>query len=154
MPRAEHLRYLIAIIRSIKDLERMGDFVERITIILQNQKRINVVVKKDICKLMYESYLFSKEIYNNILSGPHQTKNYYVNKASIMFDKFSLKYKKCFTEIGKKIFSSKEDINNRIAIFTAIKNIERNADHAFNILENFIYISQPNFYFAKEKIKK
>ena len=153
MPRAAHLRFLIAIIRSIKDLERMGDFVERVARILFNQDNIGKDIHRAICRLMKQSHDFSKEIYRNIASGPHQTKLYYTNKATKLFLDFSAKYRECFKEIGEKIFRSKKDINNKIAIFTAIKHIERNADHAFNILENFMYISEPNFYFGKESRK-
>lgn len=154
MPRAAHLRFLIAIIRSIKDLERMGDFVERVATNLQHQKNVDKDVQRWICLLMKHSYNFSKEIYRNIASGAHQTKNYYINRASSMFYEFSAKYREYFKTIGEKIFRSKKDLNQKVAIFTAIKHIERNADHAFNILENFIYISEPNFYFNKESRKR
>lgn len=154
MPRAAHLRFLIAIIRSIRDLERMGDFVERVATILQSQKNVDGDIHKIICRLMQGSYDFAKEIYRNIKSGPHQTKNYYINRASVLFYEFGDKYRRCFKEIGEHIFRLRKDMNNKIAIFTAIKNIERNADHAFNILENFVYIGEPNFYFNKESRKR
>ena len=152
-PRATHLRYLIAIMRSIKDLERMGDFVERITRILYHQTKLDNGLIKIICRLMKESYDFAKGICRNLHFDSKQNKNYYVNNATSNFQDFSKKYRAAFKEIGQKIFKSKRDINSKIAIFTAIKNIERNADHAFNILENFIYISQPDFYFRKESRK-
>lgn len=154
MPRAAHLRFLIAIIRSIKDLERMGDFVERVATNIQHQKHIDKDIQRIICRLMKYSHAYSKEIYRNIASGPHQTKNYYTNRASTMFYDFSAKYRECFKEIGEKIFRSRKDLNQKVAIFTAVKHIERNADHAFNILENFMYISEPNFYFGKESRKR
>lgn len=153
MPRAAHLRYLIAIIRSIKDLERMADFVERVATTLQKQKAIEKDVHQAICKLMEASYKFSLEIYRNLASGPHQTKFYYANKATNLFSEFSTKYRSCFKDVGEKIFRSRKDLNQKIAIFTAMKHIERNADHAFNILENFVFINQPDFYFEKESRK-
>lgn len=154
MPRAAHLRYLIAIIRSIKDLERMGDFVERVATTLQHQKDIDKDIQRIICRLMKGSHDFSKEIYRNIASGPHQSRTYYTNRASVMFYDFGAKYREGFKEVGEKIFRSRKNLNSKIAIFTAIKHIERNADHAFNILENFIYIEEPNFYFGKESRKR
>ena len=153
MPRAAHLRYLIAIIRSIKDLERMGDFVERVATTLQNQKDIDDDVCHLMCRLMEASHKFAKEIYRNLKSGPHQTRQYYT-KATNLFYEFSKKYRQYFKEIGAKIFKAKKDLNNKVAIFAAIKHIERNADHAFNILENFVYIGEPNFYFGKESRKR
>lgn len=153
-PRASHLRFLIAIIKSIKDLERMGDFVDRTCFILRRQKNIDPEVKHAVYCLMKDSYEFSLKIYRNISSGPHQTKEYYTNYASKYFKSFSKSYRNYFTKIGEIIFNDKKDINRKIAIFTAIKNIERNADHAFNILENFVYIGQPDFYFHKESRKK
>ena len=151
-PRAAHLRYIIAIIRSIKDLERMGDFVERVAGILYKQKNIDEEIAKILCKLMEGSLLFAKEIYRNINSGSHQTKAYYV-KASEKFYAFSDKYRACFKEAGEKIFRSRKDLRNKLAIFTAIKNIERSVDRVVNIVENFVYISEANFSFTKETRK-
>lgn len=102
---------------------------------------------------MQGSYEFALQIYKNLKSGPKQTKTYYTNKATPLFHEFSLTYRRCFKEIGEKIFSKKKDVKNKIAVFTAIKHIERNADHAFNILENFVYIQEPDFYFRKEARK-
>lgn len=154
MPRAGHLRYLIAVIRSIRDLERMGDFVERVATILQHQKEIDHETQVVIGRIMQGSFDFVKEIYRNLKSGLHQSKYYYTNKASILFYEFSEKYRIAFKEVGRKIFTKKKDLNSKVAIFTAIKNLERNADHAFNIIENFIYITDPNFYFGKESRKR
>lgn len=153
MPRASHLRYLIAVIRSIRDLERMGDFVERVATILQNQKDIDPEIKVLIVRIMQNSFNFVKEIYRNLKSGLHQSKYYYTERASNMFYEFSQKYRESFKEVGRRIFTKKKDLNSKVAIFTAIKNLERNADHAFNIIENFVYISDPNFYFGKESRK-
>lgn len=152
-PRAAHLRYLISIIRSIRDLERMGDFVERITRILYRQDSIDAGIKRSLGSLLKNSYDFAHEIFRNINSGSNQTKQYYIKKATPYFREFSAKYRESFKTIGEKIFKSKKATHNKLAIFTALKNIERNADHAFNILENFVYIKEPDFYFRKETRK-
>lgn len=152
-PRAAHLRYIIAMLRSIKDLERMGDFVERVSRILHQQKNIDDGIHREIVKLMEESQEFGNKIYKHLLSGSKNTREYYKN-ASESFLHFSSIYRSCFKKIGQKIFKAKKDVTSKIAIFTAIKHIERNADHAFNILENFVYITEPDFYFRKETRKK
>lgn len=153
MPRAAHLRYQIAIIRSIRDLERMGDFVDRVANILKNQKSISDECHKIICRIMRESYDVSKEIYRNLTSGYAQDRRYYLNKATPCFKEFSSAYRAGFKQIGARIFKNKKNLKEKIAIFTALKYLERNADHSFNIIENFIYISDPNFYINK-KIRK
>lgn len=153
MPRAAHLRYQIAIIRSIRDLERMGDFVDRVAHILKNQKSISNDCHKIICRIMRESYDFSKEIYRNLSLGSNQDRSYYLEKATPHFREFSAKYRAGFKSIGERIFNNKKNLNEKIAIFTAIKYLERNADHSFNIIENFVYIGDPNFYINK-KVRK
>lgn len=153
MPRAAHLRYQIAIIRSIRDLERMGDFVDRVAQILKNQKSISNECHTIICRIMRESYDFSKEIYRNLNLSSNQNRNYYLNRATPSFREFSSKYRAGFKNIGARIFKNKKNLKEKIAIFTALKYLERNADHSFNIIENFIYISDPNFYINK-KVRK
>ncbi len=132
----------------------MGDFVERVATIFRNQKEINKDIQQIICQIMQSSFKFVKEMYNNLQSGSQQSKYFYNNKATEMFYDFSKKYRIAFKEIGKKIFTRKSDLNSKVAIFTAIKNLERNADHAFNIIENFVYISNPDLYFTKESRKR
>ncbi len=153
MPRAAHLRYQIAIIRSIRDLERMGDFVDRVANILRKQKSISDKCHKIICRIMRESYDFSKEIYRNLHLGSNQNRKYYINRATPHFKEFSSIYRTGFKSIGERIFKNKKNIREKIAIFTALKYLERNADHSFNIIENFLFISDPNFYINK-KVRK
>ncbi|MCQ3907198.1 MAG: hypothetical protein MJ219_00085 [Mycoplasmoidaceae bacterium] len=128
----------------------MGDFVERVTRILYHQDSIDPGVRQSLCTLLKHSYDFAHEIFRNINSGSNQSKQYYTKKATPLFREFSAKYRESFKTIGEIIFKSKKATHNKLAIFTALKNIERNADHAFNIIENFMYINEPDFYFRKE----
>ncbi|MCQ2747891.1 MAG: hypothetical protein MJ223_01255 [Mycoplasmoidaceae bacterium] len=153
MPRAAHLRYLIAIIRSIKDLERMADFVERISTILYLHKNIDKPIHDIICQLMSASHNFSTKIYEALSNKDKQTSQYYEKVSAALFADFTKKYRQSFNEIGKIIFKNDIDAKEKFAIFNAIKYLERNADHALNILESFVYINQPNFYFKKESRK-
>lgn len=153
MPRAAHLRYLIAVIRSIKDLERMGDFAFNVGKYFHNYK-----VDKNICKILKniasKSIAVVKTFYKNLQIVRGQSRKYYSTTATNLITEFGIEYKVQFKELGKLIFESNKRLDaNAIGAFTAAKNMERNADHAFNIIENFTYISEGNFFFTKESRK-
>ena len=67
-------------------------------------------------------------------------------------EKFTKKYRSLFKQLGQIIFKAK-NMDDALGAFTAIKNIERSVDHATNIEENFVFISEANFYFTKETRK-
>lgn len=158
MPRAAHLRYLIAIIRSIKDLERMSDFAFNIANhFYLSKKAPEKKVNDIIVSIIKESLVVVEAVYNNIAEGTKQDQDFYVNKATKLINEFSRKYRAHFKQLGQLTFKTKKNLNDKMGIFTVIKNIERNADHAYNIIENFLYIGDPDFYFyrisRKNKIK-
>ncbi len=117
MPRAAHLRYLVAIIRSIKDLERMADFVERIATVLYLHKDIGKPIHDIICKLMDASHEFSTKIYEALSNKDKQTANYYEKTAAPLFASFAKLYRQSFNEIGKIIFKNDKDAKKKFAIF-------------------------------------
>jgi len=150
MPRAAHLRFIIAIIRSIKDLERMGDYTENVATYFHKGKGINATTWKIIARALKESLVVINCAYNNMLSGNHQTPEFYSDELIPLSKKFTRRYLSYLRKMGKIAFTTSRIKTNNLYAFSALKNIERNCDHALNIIENFIYIGHPDYYFTKE----
>lgn len=152
MPRAAHLRFIIAVIRSIRDLERLGDYVINVARYLYRVKKPNPKIWSILAKTLQEALIILKDVYNNLVSGNKQNKAYYSHVLIPLQDKFTKKYRLIFKQLGQIIFKAK-NMDDALGAFTAIKNIERSVDHAVNIEENFVFISEANFYFTKETRK-
>jgi len=149
-PRAAHLRFIIAVIRSIRDLERMGDYVENLAIYFYKSKKIDTKMWTIAARALEQSIIVINAVYENMVSGPNQTPELYATKVIPLYKIFSRKYLTYLRQVGKIAFTSNKNKTNNLYAFSALKNIERNCDHALNIFENFIYISSPDYYFTKE----
>ncbi len=155
-PMASHLRYLISIIYSISDLERMADYV------IANAKFINShKIDTKIIQLLKEAIHASLVIMNKIVQQLKNKDN--IKKHWITTYRKTIQYKNEFTtvysEIIKKMSSilfhqkrSKEITEILNGSLLVLKNNERNIDHAINLVENFIYIR--NFDFFHNKLTK
>lgn len=152
IPRAQHLRFIIATIRSIKDLERVGDYVVNVARYAYRAKKVNEKIWNILELTLKEALVILEDVYNNLVSGNKQSKQYYTKKLVPLQMEFSEKYRLIFKELGKIIFKAK-NLDDVLGAFTALKYIERSVDRAVNITENFVYISEANFYFAKETRK-
>lgn len=152
MPRAQHLRFVIAIIRSIRDLERMSDYVINVARYFHNRSSVNKQIYKIVTNIGEKALIILKDVYNNLISGDKQNAKYYSEQLIPAQEKFSAKYRSIFKQLGEIIFKAK-DPDDALGAFTVIKNVERSVDHAVNIMENFVYISEANFYFTKESRK-
>ena len=146
VPRAAHLRFILAIIRSAKDVERMGDFAYNITHFFWKNKIYDENINKLLINLINESIKICKQIQNHIAKNTKNTKMYYIKIATPLIKKFSKNYAETSTKFIDLVFNNKKIIKTKLFIYTIIKYLDRNVDHAYNILENLIYINDPNFY--------
>jgi len=151
-PRGTHLRYCLAITRSIKDLERMGDFAFEIASLFRNDKDLHKKVRKSISRVLARSCAICQKYYEHIAAQTKDTKKFYVSTATPLMKDFGAFYQNAFKELAEIIFSKKIMATN-LRAFTCIKYVDRNTDHANNILQNFIYIKEPDFYFKKPETK-
>ncbi len=154
-PVANHLRFVISIIYSISDLERMADYIMDIANIIRqnkfNKEAISVI--RESLKLSYacmNSLLRNLETKDKIKIDP----NFAYKLANKVLNFYRIKYKEINKKLSNIIFDKNspkqiEDILTSISIIT--KYSERNVDHAVNILENFIYVRESNFFFSKHK---
>ena len=154
-PVANHLRFVISIIYSISDLERMADYViDTANIIRQNK------INKEAISIIRESFKLSYACMNSLLKNL-ETKdkikidpNFAYKLANKILNFYRIKYKEINKKLSNIIFDKNtpkqiEDVLSSISIIT--KYSERNVDHAVNILENFIYVRESNFFFSKHK---
>ena len=146
VPRAAHLRFVLAIIRSAKDIERMGDFAYNITHFFCNNKNNDENINKLLTNLLDESIKICKKIHDHVVKNTKNTKKYYIEVAAMLIKRFNEKYIKTLNKFYDLILKDKIQNKNKLFILTIIKYLDRNVDHAYNILENLIYINDPNFY--------
>ena len=152
-PVANHLRFVISIIYSISDLERMADYVINCVNIIRQNKFTNyaIAVALDAFKLSFDcmekifKLLETKEkIKVDPIVAYHQ--------ANVVINYYRTEYKEILKDLSKIIYDKNtpeqiETILSSISII--VKYSERNVDHSVNILENFIYVRESNFFFNK-----
>lgn len=147
-PQASHLRFVIAIINSINDLERICDYANNITKNIYEKKVISPSGLA-IVKLLEEMAVnIFEKIFDHFRS--HDASETYV-LAEKLHSQFMLEYSNQI-KILHSIYSSDQNSENNtdfIYIVLTIKNIERILDHVMNIIEYFIYIKESNFFFKK-----
>ena len=150
-PFASHLRFIISIIYSNSDLERMADYVISIARYL-NQNKIK---EKSIVNVISSVMAKSVETMDKIVSLLRKREN--VDEHWITTYRTTTKYadefKKYFDDqtriLVKAAFNKNtaEEAKNLITGASMIlKNMERNVDHATNLVENFVYIKNADFF--------
>ena len=152
-PVANHLRFVISIIYSISDLERMADYVINCVNIIRQNKLTNRAVEiiLDAFKLSYacmEKIFGLLETREKIKVDPVAA--YY--QANLVMNNYRKQHKEILKDLseimyGKNTPEQIEIILSSISII--VKYAERNVDHTVNILENFVYVKESNFFFNK-----
>lgn len=149
-PKANHLRFVMAILYSIKDLERMSDYVYTITQFLSTSKSVTVKIQQIFSEAFEKSYELNKIYYSLIQDA---SASIFYSEAQEIEKHYQEEYALIARKITDILFKAKEEYstNAYIGLVTALKHVERTIDHAINIVENFIYIKQSTFFFEKQK---
>ncbi len=141
-PRASHLRYIIAVLYSIKDIERMSDYAYKISRILKKEKITTVMVNR-LSSLLGKSIDFYDCIID-VLSKDDLSE--YEEKIQSMFNSFRIDYKNFLTN-SIELFSktlSPSDVSQFISYYfnfsIIIKYIDRIVDHCLSIYKNFVSV--------------
>ncbi|MDR0545801.1 MAG: hypothetical protein LBG49_02675 [Mycoplasmataceae bacterium] len=146
-PMANHLRYIVAIINSIKDLERIADYgVSAVRFFVNNS------VSDDIRSIIQSILNDALKAMNKIFHAIH-------NKTAIdsykECQKIHADFKEKYNHIINKLSGilkrrSAEQIEKLFqGAIIIIKHIERIIDHCSNITENFMFIKESEFFFNK-----
>ncbi|MDR3329960.1 MAG: hypothetical protein LBS76_01650 [Mycoplasmataceae bacterium] len=147
-PLANHLRYLIAIINSSKDLERMSDYAVSAMRFFVNNK-IPDDIRILIVNIMHDALSANAKVNQSLKTKAaidtyktcQTVYTHFRKQYDTMLDALSTILKKSTVEQIESLF--------RGAIII-IKHIERLMDHVVNIAENFMFIKQPDLFFTKQ----
>jgi phosphate transport system protein len=136
-PVADHLRYLVAVLKMNNDLERIGDLAVNIA-----ERAEEIVVAKDI-EVPYDYFEMAKRAGEMLKKSLDSMVNsdvelaYEVCAADDDVDFM----KSCFQEqFAREIFNIASSAQSKINLFLVSRHLERIADHATNIAEDVIYM--------------
>lgn len=156
-PVANHLRFAVSIIYSISDLERMADYVMNSVNIIKNNN-----FNEEVLDIIKDAYKLSYDCMNNLLKTL-TTKDKIKIDAALAYklankalNDYRIKHKDITKRLSKVIFDKNtpkqiDEILSSVSII--IKYSERNIDHAVNIIENFIYVRESNYFVNKHSNK-
>lgn len=144
MPRANHLRFIIAIINSIKDLERMADYVIASVAIFYKSKQPKEMYRWG-NQVWQKAHILFRAAYNQLLISTKNNGEFYRKVVVPSYNKFAKEYK----NILKQVFAYLSKAKNHPAfqILDIFRDAERTASHMTNIVENFVFIREYMFYF-------
>lgn len=154
-PIATHLRFVIAIMYSINDLERMADYIISSARYIHQHE----IKEKSVINLLISTISTSVETMNKLirqLKNPMNIKKNYLraHKKTIELAKaYRVEYNASLKKLSSFMFKqdTAQDITDIMTgIAVIMKSAERNVDHAVNIIENFIYIRNADFFFDKK----
>jgi phosphate transport system protein len=151
-PLANHLRYIVAILNSVKDLERMGDYaVSAIRFFANNQ--VSDEIRNLIVAILKEALTGMNKVINSLKVKP-ATDTYQICRAAHTL--FKKRYSKMLEQLSGILKNrSVEQIEKLFqGAIIIIKHIERLMDHLANISENFVFIKQPDLFFTKQSKQK
>lgn len=157
-PVGNHLRFIIAILNSITDLERMADYVMSTAKFFYTHKKVG----NKIYDLLVSSIKDSSNYIEKILDCLMNKKAVETYEVAVKYQRaYQDKYSNTMVELSKILHSktAKEIANILTGAIIIFKHVERNVDHALNIAENFLYIKESDFFFTKkskqiDKVKK
>lgn len=141
-PRASHLRFIISIIYSAKDLERISDYAVNIA-----KHFIGAKISKE-----------EKEIFNNISTEYISTMKKIIslikkeNATSYYQEGKQVKKNFCdfYSQQFEKLVKSKnKDIAHLDRVFYVLKSIDRTIDHFFNVFTNFKFVRSESISMTK-----
>lgn len=145
-PRANHLRFIIAILYSIKDVERMADYAFTIAKIL-NKEKITSSMIKSMDSLLAKSIAF----YDSVIQKIDADDMYECEENMyMMFDSFRNDYKaflkESITELSSSInlANASKFVEYYFNYSIVIKYLDRVVDHALSIYKNFLLIRSKN----------
>lgn len=144
MPRANHLRFIIAIINSIKDLERMADYVIASAAIFYKTRQPKEMYRWN-NQVWQKAHALFRVAYNQLLINTKNNGEFYHKVVIPSYNKFAKEYK----NILKQVFAYLSKAKNHTAfqILDTFRDAERTASHMTNIVENFVFIREYMFYF-------
>lgn len=146
-PSANHLRYIIAILNSVKDLERIADYAYSASRFFE-KRSVSDDMRLLIHNLSNDAIKIMKKVFSSLKTKPVMDTYKTTKSAHEIFKK---EYKEM---ISKLVVLIKVQTPEEVATMfhggiIILKHIERLIDHLTNISENFVFIKQSDFFFDK-----
>ncbi|WP_027122311.1 phosphate signaling complex protein PhoU [[Mycoplasma] imitans] len=148
-PQASHLRFIIAIISSSNDIERICDYANNVAKFLKKNDNITPQKLDVIIDLQEEALTNYKDVVTHLKENDAEETYKF---ADIRQQEFESKYKRYLKNFKKYDINSEDELQLNLLVDTilVIKNIERINDHLVNIVEYFVYIKESSFFFDKK----
>ncbi|WP_033159957.1 PhoU domain-containing protein [Mycoplasmoides alvi] len=154
-PQASHLRFVIAIINSINDLERICDYANNLSKFLDRNLTIYTPALKVLKNLENKAIINYQKVFDFFKQNDASEAHKYVLELQKKFwNEYSMSLKTL-----KNIYVNENEVFNNnnnntteyfIELILAIKNIERIMDHVMNVVNHFVFIKESNFFFRKK----
>ncbi|MGL5640151.1 MAG: hypothetical protein ACRDCD_00630 [Mycoplasmoidaceae bacterium] len=131
-PRANHLRFIISMIHSVKDLEALSKYPNKILAIYSDEIKITKSLEK-----LVKSYL---EIFQEVIKMLKQKQAETNYKKSLELKENFLKIYDDFIQKDLNLKSNKINNKNYLDTYKIVKSLDKTIDHLFNLFDNFKFI--------------
>lgn len=151
-PQASHLRFVIAIINSINDLERICDYANNLAKFLENNNEIHSSALEVLTNLESKAIVNYQKTFEFFKKNDaYETYQYGLQLQKEFWHEYSdaLKNLRLIYLNENNSFNAKNNVDSFIQLTLALKNIERIIDHVMNIINHFVFIKESNFFFRK-----
>ncbi len=137
-PRANHLRFFVALINSCNNLKRNSAYLVNFTkFYFKQNANITEEFRNEIAKIFQLTIVYIKKLFDEFSHGVDKiNENAYLE----IFDEFLKVYKKSSASVISNIIKKEETLepNFLSACVIAIKNFDRYLDNTIYIIENFV----------------
>ncbi|MGR9036085.1 MAG: phosphate signaling complex protein PhoU [Gammaproteobacteria bacterium] len=137
-PEAIDLRMLIALIKTVAELERIGDYAEEIA----NMSLSAIDIEKN-RKSYYEVrhlYKSVKNMLNGALSALESFNTDSILSVSRQEEMINREYMIIIRQLGSQMMENPDNIEHTLNVLSIVRAVERVGQHSVNICENIIYI--------------
>lgn len=137
-PEAIDLRMLIAFIKTIAELERIGDYAEEIA----NMSMHTIDIEKNKKSYFEVRHLYKsvKNMLDGALSALASFNTDGILSVSQQEDLINREYMIIIRQLGSQMVENPDNIIHTLNVLQIVRAIERIGQHAVNICENIIYI--------------
>ncbi len=137
-PRANHLRFFVALINSCNNLKRNSAYLVNFAkFYFKQNANITKEFRMEVSKIFELTINYIKRLYDEFSAGVDKiNENAYLE----IFDEFLKIYKKSSTELISNIIKKEKTLepNFLSACIIAVKNFDRYLDNTIYIIENFV----------------
>lgn len=136
-PVADHLRYIVAVMKMNNDLERIGDLAVNIA------QRAEFISRQDPIPIPYDYFTMAQkagEMFQKSLDALVNRDVGLAYQVCAQDDEVDLMKKALQSQFAGDICKSPHDTDSMIGLFLVSRHLERIADHATNIAEDVIYM--------------